>query len=173
MGFYDSPTFSVSLKGRYYTIKTDFDQWYCTPSGRAKAKKEIEEMNLLPFNVQLKQNYNGDLSYLVFILSNGIRHDVLMNYDYDHPDYEMEVVVLQPHLDMSVMSYHSHGQNKPCYVENWTRNFRAIQVAMQVTFWLNDYYKKKFGHSTYTPNNFNRLVNQVQKKYGIRFQTRY
>lgn len=165
-GSYDSPSFSVSLKNHSYRLQYDFDQWYCSPDGRAKLISEINEMNLFPFDVFLKQNTDtGDISYLTIIRVNGIEHDVLLTYDYDHPDYEMEALVIRPTLDMKRMTGHSYGPNRPCYIENWRRKFRAIHAAMQLTFWLSDYYKGTYGYrqdSQIFPNNFQRLINETR-----------
>lgn len=105
---------------------------------------------------------------------NGIEHDVLLTYDYDHPDDEMEVLVIRPTLDMKRMSGHSYGQNRPCYIENWSREFRAIHVAMQVTSWLNDYYKGTYGYRQNTQifsNDFQRLINESREQptFGRRY----
>jgi len=139
-----SQSFSAMLKNRMYYIKDEYGQWYCNPSGRTKLVREIDEMNIFPFDVFLKQNATtGDISYLTVIRINGIEHDVLLAYDYDHPDYEMTAQILRPILDGRRMGTHTYGNNKPCYIENWSRKLRAIHVAMQVAFWIDDYYKGK------------------------------
>lgn len=176
MGFYNSPLFSVSLKRSYYNIRTDFNQWYCSPNGRAKLIGEINEMEKFPFDVFLQQNTNGDISYLTVIRMSGVEHDVLLTYDYDHPDFEMKAKVLRPMLDMNRMRGHYYGTNELCYLHDWSRKYRAIHVAMQVTFWMSDYYKgpycSGFSDSGFIRDNssfLDRMQSRISNYYGRRY----
>ncbi len=136
------PSFYAPFKGKYCTIYSEYTQWFSSDSGRTLLAKELAEMGRFPFETSLKQDrYAHDLSYLTIIKVNGVAHEVLMTYDRDHPDFEMQVTILSPTLNMGRMPGHAYGQNKPCYIDNWSRKFRAIHVAMQVTSWLDDYYK--------------------------------
>lgn len=134
--------YSLSLKGKSTVVRTDYRQWYCNQRGFEQLCYETSEMNKFPFDVVLRQDPpTGNISYISLITVNGIRHEVQFTYDRDHPDFEMDTVVHWPTLQRGVMGHHYYGQNKPCYIKPWSRGYRAIHCAVQVTYWLNDYYK--------------------------------
>ncbi len=134
--------YSLPLKGRYHVLMLDHNQWYCTQEGRVKLCEEVSEMERFPFDTTLWQNpMTGNLSYVMLIVMNGIQHKVQLIYDRDHPDFEMDAIVHWPILKMGVMGHHYYGKNKPCYIKPWSRGYRAIHCAVQVAYWINDYYK--------------------------------
>lgn len=163
-----NPSFFAPFKGNYHEINQSYNQWFSTDVGRRLLAKELAEMERFPFETRLRQDHlSHDLSYLSLIKMNGIVHQVLMKYDHDHPDYEMEVTLLSPTLDMDRMPGHSYGQNRPCYVESWSRKFMAIHVAMQVTSWLSDYYKGTYCsgfRNLNPPRRSNYFLERVQRE---------
>lgn len=148
---------SLPLKGRYALVTLDHNQWYCTPEGWEKLSKEVSEMEQFPFDTILLQDpATGRLSYIMLITMNGVQHKVQLTYDRDHPDFEMDAFVHWPTLSKGVMGHHYYGQNRPCYIKPWSRGYRAIHCAVQVAYWLDDYYKILNGRRT-VPFDYRRM----------------
>jgi hypothetical protein len=140
---------SLPLKGRYTPVKIGYRQWYCTVSGFRKLCSEVSEMEIFPFDtVLIQEPSTGNISYIMWISINGIQHEVKLTYDRDHPNFEMDAIVHWPDLRFGVMGHHYYGKNRPCYIKPWSRGYRAIHCAVQVVYWLDDYYKILDGRHT-------------------------
>lgn len=122
-------------------LKKWFGHFYATSYGYNKICAEIKEMETFPFENIFHQNpNNGDAFYIIDVPCNGVMHCVKLTYAYDHPNYEMRARIISPFIDRTRTGHHLYANGDVCYIKNWERNFRAIHVAMQVCFWIKDYW---------------------------------
>lgn len=137
-----SQSFSVKFNGMFTTIRKGYGQFFDKPEGERRLLTEFQDMKKFPrvFPVSLGQRHNGDVYYTIYVTINGISHKLVLTYDRDHPNYQIQAVIEHPRLDRSRMIGHWYSEGKPCYIENWKRSWTALKVGTQVVFWLNDYY---------------------------------
>lgn len=138
-----APSFSVILNGNITAIRGGYGQFYDTPIGERRLLTEMQEMKFFPKTcpVYLGQNYvTGDVYCAVYMTIKGISHKVVLTYDPDHPNYQINVIVDYPKLNTSRMLGHWYGEGRPCYIHAWNRFWTMLKTATQVRFWLEDYY---------------------------------
>lgn len=138
-----STSFSFIFNGSVTYIQTGFGQFFDEESGMRRLITEMQEMKLFPktFPVSLSQNpSNGDISYTIFMNIEGTKHKIVLTYDCDHPNYQINAVIEYPRLSTSRMLGHWYSDGRPCYIHNWSRKWTALKVATQMRFWLEDYY---------------------------------
>lgn len=166
--YLSSQSFSVVFNGKLTTIRKGNGQFYDTPMGERKLLMEIQGMKKFPkvFPVALDQNYNGDVYYTIYLTINGISHKLVLTYDHDHPEYQMSAVIEYPRLSTSKMIGHWYHDGKPCYLENWNREWTALKVATQMRFWLEDYYNdsKNISYDNYEIDRIFRESDRVMEE---------
>lgn len=160
-----STSFSVIFNGSVTYIQTGFGQFFDEESGMRRLVTEMQEMKLFPktFPVSLSQNpSNGDVSYTIFMNIGGITHKIVLTYDHDHPDYQINAVIEYPRLNTSRMLGHWYSDGRPCYIHSWTRSWTALKVATQIRFWLEDYYNDS-GFGRDYESELNRILRENQR----------
>lgn len=154
-GVQNLPPESLSMERRSYggyplSLKKGFGHFYDTSHGYDQFYMERQEMKKLPFYNTVHQNLiDGDIFYMLKIPYNGMMHAIQLTYDYDHPDFEMKARILYPFIDRTKTGHHLYKNGDVCYIENWNRKFRAIHVAMQVCFWIKDYWNNNLDETRY------------------------
>ncbi|MDE1764939.1 MAG: hypothetical protein KGI27_01560 [Thaumarchaeota archaeon] len=153
--------FSLIFNGSFVDVVGGHNQFFETTDGARRLILELSEMKKFPrvFPVSLHQNYStGDVYFIIYVRINGIEHKLRLTYDYRHPLVKMEVVVEYPDLDQRYMQGHWYGRNLPCYIHYWTKDWSALKVAVQMCFWLHDYYNDRNGRN---PEYYVRKTNDV------------
>ncbi|HJT10433.1 MAG TPA: hypothetical protein VJ771_06595 [Candidatus Nitrosotalea sp.] len=174
-----SQSFSVIFNGQTTMLMVGYNQFIDDESGRRRLLTELQEMKLFPksFPVYLSQNHvNGSIYYTVYMTIKGISHKVIMTYDSDHPNYQINVEIEYPKLSMAKMRGHWYRDGKPCYLHQWNRSWTALKTATQIRFWLEDYYNSRdSGYTDYrnnnsdnpiNPNNFHELLEKITRIQG-------
>lgn len=133
-------------------ISSGNGQWYDEPKGYVRLQNDFVEMDRLPFQSYLKQEKsNRNISFLLTIPYNGFQHQTVLTYDRFYPDLPMHARILYPSLDERKMGGHVYPDGEICYIKNWNRSIRAIHVAVQVAFWIKDYWDGKLTNYSYAP----------------------
>ncbi|MEO9310265.1 MAG: hypothetical protein ABI337_08240 [Nitrososphaera sp.] len=153
--------FSIIFNGSLVNIGGRHNQFFETEDGARRLVLELKEMKKFPrvFPVSLQQDYEtGDLYFVVYPTINGIQHKLRLIYNRMHPHVKMDVMVDYPDLDHRYMQGHWYGRNRPCYIHYWTKDWSALKVAVQMCFWLHDYYNDMYGRG---PNYYVRQTNNT------------
>ena len=160
-----SNSFSVIFNDALINIETGQGQFFDDNPGMRRLINEMQEMKLFPksFPVSLNQNsINGDISYTIYMNINGISHKIVLTYDRDHPEYQINAVIDYPRLNTSRMLGHWYSDGRPCYIHSWTRSWTALKVATQIRFWLEDYYNDS-GYSRDYESELDRVLRENQR----------
>lgn len=164
--------FTVIFNGIQLDIQEGAGQWFETATGRRRLIAELQEMKHFPrvYEVSLHQDYRGDIYFIIFMRIAGTEHKVRMMYDSTHPDYHIDVTVEYPRLNMNRMVGHWYGENKPCYVLTWRRDWTAMKVATQLRMWFEDYYKtgspsRDYSQYDYSYRNAEDAIRQAEERF--------
>ena len=109
-------------------------QWYRTPRGSLRLKREFREMKIHFPSFFLCEDSYGNLYWIGRLYVNRIPHTLLLGYSQIHPSRPIKAVILYP-KGVRTMTHHIYSNGEICYYspkEPWNPNWTAYFVALRV-----------------------------------------